>query len=132
MWLVKTEPSVYSFDDLLREGQTRWDGVTNPVALRNIAAMKKGDRVVVYHTGEERRAVGSAEVVKEAYPDPKGSDPRHVVVDLKAGKALKEPVDLPTLKASSLFASSPLVRQGRLSVVPLTQAQWNFITQGGK
>jgi predicted RNA-binding protein with PUA-like domain len=127
MWLVKTEPSVYSFDDLLREGQTRWDGVKNPAALKNLSSMRKGDRVLIYHTGEERQVVGSAEVVKEAYADPGRKDSRLVVVDLKVGKRLPAPVTLPTLKSSRLFAESPLVRQGRLSVVPLTEAQFHFI-----
>jgi predicted RNA-binding protein with PUA-like domain len=131
MWLLKTEPSVYSFEDLVRDGQTRWDGVSNPVALKNIAAMKKGDRVLIYHTGGEKRVVGTAEVVKEAYPDPRGKDPRLLVVDLKAGKPLA-PVELAVLKASPLFSGSPLVRQGRLSVVPITEAQWSFIGKGGK
>ena len=76
MWLLKTEPGTYSYDDLEREGRTRWDGVTNPVALRNLRAMKAGDRVVVYHTGDEKSAVGLAEVTREAYPDPKAKDPR--------------------------------------------------------
>ena len=132
MWLVKTEPSVYSFDDLRKDGVTRWDGVANPMALKNLSAMRKGEKVLIYHTGDERRVMGMAEVVKEAYPDPKGASPRLVVVDLKVGKPLANPVGLPDLKASPLFAASPLVRQGRLSVVPITEAQMAFILKEGQ
>jgi predicted RNA-binding protein with PUA-like domain len=131
MWLVKTEPDAYSFSDLVSDGRTAWDGVKNPTALRNLKAMKAGDAVLVYHTGDERRVMGAAEVVREAYPDPKRSDPRLVVVDLKAGKPLGKPVELPALKASALFRDSPLVRQGRLSVVPLTKEQLAFILKAG-
>jgi predicted RNA-binding protein with PUA-like domain len=131
MWLVKTEPSVFSFDDLVKEGRTAWDGVTNPAALKNLRAMKSGDKVLVYHTGDERSAVGIAEVVKEAYPDPRKNDPRLVVVDLRAGTPLKTPVPLADLKAARVFAGSPLVRQGRLSVVPLTREQWDFVVKAG-
>jgi predicted RNA-binding protein with PUA-like domain len=131
MWLVKTEPSVYSFDDLKKEGRAVWDGVTNPAALKNLRTMKSGDKVLVYHTGDERRAVGIAEVVREAYPDPRKSDPRLVVVDLRAGPALKTPVSLADVKAAQVFAESPLVRQGRLSVVPLTKEQWDFLVKAG-
>lgn len=84
MWLLKTEPSEYSFDDLEREGRARWDGVTNPVALRNLRAAKRGDRVLVYHTGSEKAVVGTAEVVREAYADPKARSERLVVVDVEA------------------------------------------------
>jgi predicted RNA-binding protein with PUA-like domain len=130
MWLVKTEPDTYAYADLEREGQTTWDGVTNPVALKNLAAMKTGDRVIVYHTGGEKAAVGTARVVRVAYPDPRAKDPRHLVVDLEAGAALKRPVTLAEMKADPAFAESPLVRQGRLSVVPLTAAQWAVLTEG--
>ena len=121
-WLVKTEPSTYSFADLQRDGRTRWDGITNPVALRHLQAASQGDGVVVYHTGGERRAVGLAEVVKAAYPDPR--DARLSVVELGAGSPLRKPVELAALKADPLFAGSPLVRQGRLSFVPLDEAQY--------
>jgi predicted RNA-binding protein with PUA-like domain len=131
MWLVKTEPDAYSFSDLVRDGRTVWDGVKNPTALRNLKAMKPGETVLIYHTGDERRVMGEAQVVREAYPDPKRADPRLVVVDLKAGKALPTPVELPTLKASALFKDSPLVRQGRLSVVPLSKEQLAFILKAG-
>jgi predicted RNA-binding protein with PUA-like domain len=127
MWLLKTEPGEYSWDDLEREGRARWDGVTNPVALRNLRAMRKGDRVLVYHTGGEKAAVGTAEVVREAYPDPKAKDERLVVVDLEPRGRLARAVTLAEIKAMADFEGSPLVRQGRLSVVPLTAPQWRAI-----
>jgi predicted RNA-binding protein with PUA-like domain len=131
MWLLKTEPSVYAFSNLSKEGRTTWDGVKNPVALKNLKAMRKGDKILIYHTGVERQAVGSAEVVREAYPDPKKNDPRLVVVDIAAGKPLKTPVTLAVLKETAAFATSPLLRQGRLSVVPLSSPQWDFILKKG-
>lgn len=130
MWLVKTEPGTYGYDDLEREGGTRWDGVTNPVALRNLRAMKEGDRVVVYHTGDEKSAVGLAEVTRAAYADPK--NPRLPVVDLAPRGRLERKVTLAEIKALPVFADSPLVRQGRLSVVPLTADQMRALTGGRK
>jgi predicted RNA-binding protein with PUA-like domain len=130
MWLLKTEPGTYSYDDLEREGHTRWDGVTNPVALRNLKAMKPGDRVVVYHTGDEKSAVGLAEVTREAYADPRNA--RLPVVDIAARGRLARPVTLAEIKAMPLFADSPLVRQGRLSVVPLTAEQLRALAGGRK
>ena len=127
MWLLKTEPSAYAYDDLERDGRAVWDGVTNPVALRNLRNMKEGDRALVYHTGDEKAAVGLAVVARAAYPDPKAKDPRLVVVDLTPAGRLKRPVTLAEIKAMPVFADSPLVRQGRLSVVPLTAAQWRAI-----
>jgi len=124
-WLVKTEPGTYSYDDLEREGRAVWDGVTNPQALKNLKEMAVGERVFVYHTGEEKSVVGEAEVVRAAYPDPKAG--KLVVVDLKAVKRLKSAVTLADLKAESAFEESPLVRQGRLSVVPITAAQASLI-----
>jgi predicted RNA-binding protein with PUA-like domain len=132
MWLLKTEPSTYSYDDLEKEGRAVWDGVKNPFALRNMREMKAGDRVVIYHTGDEKSAVGLAEVTREAYPDPKAKDPRLLVVDLKAAGRLASPVTLATIKSLALFADSPLVRQGRLSVVRLTAPQWKALTGGAK
>jgi predicted RNA-binding protein with PUA-like domain len=132
MWLLKTEPGTYSYDDLEREGRAVWDGVTNPVALKNLRAMKAGDRAFVYHTGDERAVVGRAEVVKTAYPDPRGDNDRLVVVDLKAAGRLARPVTLDEIKKLPVFADSPLVRQGRLSVVPLTAAQVTAIESGAK
>jgi predicted RNA-binding protein with PUA-like domain len=132
MWLLKTEPGTYSYDDLEREGRAVWDGVTNPVALKNLRAMKAGDRAFVYHTGDERAVVGRAEVVKTAYPDPRGDSDRLVVVDLKAAGRLPRPMTLDEIKKLPVFADSPLVRQGRLSVVPLTAAQVTAIESGAK
>jgi predicted RNA-binding protein with PUA-like domain len=130
MWLLKTEPGTYSYDDLEREGRTVWDGVTNPVALKNLRAMKAGDAAFVYHTGAERAVVGRAEVVKPAYPDPRNE--RLVVVELRAAGRLGQPVTLDQIKKLPLFADSPLVRQGRLSVVPLTPAQAAALERGGR
>jgi predicted RNA-binding protein with PUA-like domain len=127
MWLLKTEPSDFSYDDLEKEGRAVWDGVTNPVALRNLRAMKAGDRVLVYHTGDEKAVVGRAEVVRAAYPDPGAKDGRLVVVDIEPRGRVKKPVTLAEIKAMAVFAESPLVRQGRLSVVPLTAAQWKAV-----
>lgn len=131
MWLLKTEPGTYSYDDLERESRAVWDGVTNPVALRNLRAMKVGDAAFVYHTGDERAVVGRAEVVKAAYPDPRPGHDRLVVVDLRAVGRLAQPVTLGQIKKLPVFADSPLVRQGRLSVVPLTPAQVRAIESGG-
>jgi predicted RNA-binding protein with PUA-like domain len=130
MWLLKTEPSAYSDDDLEREGRTTWDGVKNPAALRNLGAMKVGDQVVIYHTGDEKAAIGLAEVTKAAYPDPKSKNSKLVVVDLKARGRLPRPVTLAEMRGLPAFAGSPLLRQGRLSVVSLTEAQWKLLTGG--
>lgn len=124
MWLLKTEPSDYSYGDLEKAGAATWDGVKNPVALRNMGLMKAGDRVIVYHTGDEKAAVGLARVTRAAYPDPKSRNPKLLVLDLEAVSRLAQPVSLARIKALPVFADSPLVRQGRLSVVPLTAAQW--------
>jgi len=121
-YLLKTEPSVYSFSDLEREKTTIWDGVTNPVALKNLRAMKPGERLVIYHTGDEKSAVGTASVVSVD-----ASDVKNPAVKINAGKAIVKPVTLAEVKAHKLFAESPLVRQGRLSVVPLTEAQFKFL-----
>jgi len=131
MWLLKTEPGTYSYSDLEREKKTRWDGVKNPAALKNLRAMKVGDRAIVYHTGGERAAVGIARVTRAAYPDPEAASPALVVVDIEAQRRLKTPVTLDQLKALKIFTASPLVRQGRLSVVPLDAAQWKAIESRG-
>jgi predicted RNA-binding protein with PUA-like domain len=132
MWLLKTEPSAYAYDDLEREGRTTWDGVKNPVAIRNLREMKAGDRVFVYHTGDEKAVVGIARVTREAYPDPKAKRAGLWVVDIEAKGRLARPVPLSELRALEAFANSPLVRQGRLSVVPLTSAQEAVIEERGK
>jgi len=123
MWLVKTEPTAYAYADLAKAKRAVWDGVKNPVAMRNLRAMKEGERVFVYHTGDEKAVVGVAKVVRAAYPDPNASFPSQVVVDLEAVGPLSRPVTLAEIKARKEFSDSPLVRQGRLSVVPLTAAQ---------
>ncbi len=122
-YLLKTEPTVYSFADLQRDKSTVWDGVSNPVALKHLREMKPGDRLVIYDTGDEKSAVGTASVVSVD-----ASDPKNPQVKIKVGKALGKPVTLAEVKAQKLFADSPLVRQGRLSVVPLTAAQFKFLT----
>jgi predicted RNA-binding protein with PUA-like domain len=122
-YLLKTEPTVYSFADLQRDNTTIWDGVANPVALRNLRAMKPDDRLIIYHTGDEKSGVGTATVVSVD-----ASDARNPQVKIKVGKPITKPVTLAEVKANKLFADSPLVRQGRLSVVPLTDAQHKFLT----
>lgn len=122
-YLLKTEPSTYSFADLQKEKSTIWDGVSNPVALKYLRGMKPDERLVIYHTGDERTAVGTATVVSVD-----ASDARNPQVKIKAGKAIAKPVTLADVKASTVFAESPLVRQGRLSVVPLNAAQYKFLT----
>lgn len=124
-WLLKTEPSEYSFEDLGREKTAIWDGVTNPQARLHLRSMKKGDRLVVYHTGNVKAAVGRATVAAAPRPDP--ADPKGTVVDVKAGKSLPRPVTLAEMKAAKVFADSPLVTIGRLSVVPLTPGQYAFL-----
>ncbi len=127
-WLLKTEPEVYAFEDLVREGTTAWSGVRNPQAQANLRAMKAGDRAVIYHSGE-RRAVGTARVVKPAYADPSAEDEALVCVDLGAAEPLPAPVPLEALKLEPAFAGSALLRQGRLSVVPLSPAEWQDLTE---
>ena len=131
-WILKTEPSTYSFDDLARDRTTVWDGVTNPVALKNLRAMRPGDPVMIYHTGAEKSVVGLAEVAAAAYPDPRLRDEKLVVVKLKAGARLPQPVPLAAIKADRAFAELGLVKMGRLSVVPATAAQWNRLLTLGR
>jgi predicted RNA-binding protein with PUA-like domain len=128
-WILKTEPSEYSFDRLASERRAVWDGVTNPLALRHLREMAVGDPVLIYHTGDEKAAVGLARVVRAAYPDPKGDDPKHVVVDVEYVRPLKHPVTLKAVKADPAFADFALVRMGRLSVVPVTAAQWKRLLE---
>ncbi|MBC8078530.1 MAG: EVE domain-containing protein [Chloroflexales bacterium] len=123
-WLLKTEPDVYSFADLLRDGATRWDGVANNAALKHMRAMRPGDEALIYHTGDERRAVGLAEITSAAYADPLAGDERLVVVDVRALRRLPQPVTLAAIKADAFFAGFALVREPRLSVVPVSAAQW--------
>ena len=121
-YLLKTEPSEYSFADLQRDGETEWDGVSNPVALKNLREMSPGARLVIYETGDRKSAVGTAAVVSVNAADPK--NPR---VTIKVGKAVAKSTSLAEIKANKLFKDSPLVRQGRLSVVPLTKEQYSFL-----
>ncbi len=130
-WILKTEPSTYSFADLQKTTRAVWDGVANPVALRHLREMAVGDEVLIYHTGDEKAVVGHAKVVKAAYPDPKQDDPKLVVVDLEAGKPLPSPVTLKAIKADPAFADLALVRQGRLSVVPVPAPLWSRLLKMG-
>jgi predicted RNA-binding protein with PUA-like domain len=130
-WLLKTEPTEYSFADLLLDRETAWTGVTNPQALANLRAVRAGDRVAIYHSGE-KRAVGVARISRAAFPDPEAGDPKRVAVGVRAVAAYRAPVPLEALRAERAFAGSPLLRQGRLSVVPLTAAQWKAIERLGK
>ena len=121
-YLLKTEPSEYSFADLRRDGETTWDGVSNPVALKHLRAMKSGDRLIIYETGDVKSAVGTATVVSGD-----ASDLKNPQVKIKVGKALAKAVSLAEIKSKKVFGDSPLVRQGRLSVVPLSEEQYGFI-----
>jgi predicted RNA-binding protein with PUA-like domain len=124
IWLLKTEPGEFSFEDLVQRGVEPWDGVTNPTALRNLRMAQVGETVVIYHTGDERQAVGLGTVTRTAYPDPKLNDDKLIVIDVRAGARLPKPVRLDQIKADPRFADSPLVKMGRLSVVPLTDEQY--------
>jgi predicted RNA-binding protein with PUA-like domain len=132
MWLLKTEPSDYAFEDLEREGEVRWDGVRSPAGLRNLRLIKAGDLVFVYHTGNQKAVIGVAEVTRGAYRDPKASDQASVVIDIKAVRRLGRPVSLAEIKVLREFARSPLVREGRLSVVPVSPAQGRILERKGK
>jgi predicted RNA-binding protein with PUA-like domain len=123
-FLVKTEPSTYSFADLQRDKRTVWDGVSNPVACRNLATVKKGDTIIVYHTGDEKQAVGLATAASDAYPDPKLKNPKRPVIDLVPDRALKKPVTLAQAKADAVLQGNDLARLPRLSVIPFTEAQF--------
>ena len=123
-WILKTEPTAYSFERLLQDRRTVWDGVSNPLALKHLREMAVGDAVLIYHTGDQKAAVGLAHVARAAYPDPKAKDPRLVVVDLEADHPLSAPVTLAAVKADPAFADLALVRMGRLSVVPVKPEQW--------
>ena len=121
-YLLKTEASTYSFADLQRDKATVWDGVSNPVALRNLRGMKPGDKLIIYHTGDQKSAVGTASVVSVD-----NSDPKNPAVEIKAGKPLPKPITLAEIKSKKLFADSLLIKIGRLSVVPLTEPQYKFL-----
>lgn len=126
-YLLKTEPSEYSFEDLRRDGRTKWEGITNPTAVKNLREMKAGEDLIIYHSGSERRAVGTAKVISVD-----ASDLKVPIVEIQAQAPLKQPVSLDQVKASMLFRDSPLLKIGRLSVVPLTEAQFSFLRGGRK
>jgi len=126
-WLLKTEPDCYSWSDLNRDKTAVWDGVTNALALKHIRSMKKGDEAIIYHTGDERAAVGVAQITSDPYPDPKAGDDKLVVVDLKPRKKLNIPITLSDFKADPAFAGWDLLRISRLSVVPVPDALWERI-----
>ena len=130
-WLLKTEPSTYSFADLERDGKAVWDGVSSNAALKNIRAMKKSDLALVYHSGDEKAIIGLAEITSNAYPDPKQNDPKLVVFDLKPKKRLPQPVPLAAIKKQKSLADFDLVRIPRLSVMPVTEKQWEMLLKLG-
>jgi predicted RNA-binding protein with PUA-like domain len=130
-WLVKSEPSTYSWDDLLKDGWTYWDGVRNYQARNNLKAMKKGDKVLYYHSNEGLEVVGIAEVVREFYQDPTTDDERWVVVDLKPVKTLKSPVPLSEIKKEKKLRNISLIKQSRLSVMPVTKKEYEVILKKG-
>ena len=131
-WLFKSDPDTYSFADLERDGQTVWDGVSNNLALKHLRSVRRGDQALIYHTGDEKAVVGLAEVVSDAYADPKQKDPRLVVVDLEARERLARPVSLDEIKKQAALKNFDLVRLPRLSVMPVSEAQWNAIVKLAK
>ncbi|NOT07819.1 MAG: EVE domain-containing protein [Gemmatimonadales bacterium] len=126
-WLLKTESSTYSFDDLLREGKAVWDGISAPAALIHLRAMRKSDEAMIYHSGDEKAIVGTARIVSDPYPDPKLDDPKRVVVEVAPVKRLAKPIPLSAIKADKRFASFPLVRISRLSTMPVTATEWSTL-----
>lgn len=129
LWLLKSEPLVYSYDDLERDGQTMWDGVENNLALKHLREIQTGDTVLIYHTGDERRIVGVAAVVRGYYINPELDDDKLAVCGVKARERLKTPVTLKQIKAEPKLADWALVRNSRLSVVPVTDEQWQTVQQ---
>jgi len=123
-WILKTEPSTYGFADLVRDRRTRWEGVSNAVALKHLRSMLEGDDALIYHTGNVKSLIGLARIVSPPYPDPSQHDPKLVVVDVEAGKALPRQVSLAAIKADPAFRDLGLVRLSRLSVVPVEPDQW--------
>ena len=130
-WLVKEEPTHYSFDDLVRDKQTSWTGVKNALAQKHLRSIQKGDRIFFYHTGDEKSVVGIANAVSAAYPDPADSEGKLYAVDIAPVRKLKTPVTLAAIKADKRFASFPLVRMARLSVMPVSDDEWQRIEQMG-
>lgn len=133
VWLLKTEPDVYSYADLERDGATVWDGIANNAALKFMRSMRPGDLALIYHTGDERRAVGLAQITTAAYPDPKQSDPKLIVVDVRPIRPLARPVTLAAVKADPFFTGWALIREPRLSVLPVSAEQWaRVLTMAGE
>ena len=130
-WILKSEPSAYSYADLERDGRTVWDGIRNAQALIHLRTMKKGDRALFYHTGDEKAIVGLAQIASDAYSDPKASDAKLVVIDLIPERALKRAVSLAEIKGDPAFADLGLVRHSRLSVVPVPPEQWKRLLAAG-
>ena len=130
-WLFKEEPSNYSYDDLARDGKTSWTGVKNPLAQKHLRAVKKGDRIFFYHTGDEKSVIGIAKAAGPAYPDPKDKSGKLYAVDVEPVKKLKSPVTLASIKADKFFESFALVRMSRLSVMPVDDEQWERIVKMG-
>src|SRR5262245_11158556 len=130
-WLFKEEPTHYNFDDFVKDGKTVWSGVKNPLAQKHLRSVKKGDRVFYYHTGDERAIVGIAKAVADAYPDPNDKTGKHAVVDVSPVKKLRRPVTLAEIKADRAFKDFPLVRLSRLSVMPVSDDEWDRIEQMG-
>jgi predicted RNA-binding protein with PUA-like domain len=130
-WILKTEPSAYSYADLERDGRATWDGIRNAQALIHLRSMRNGDHALLYHTGNEKAIVGVARIASDPYPDPKASDPKLAVVDVVPGRPLEHPVTLAAIKADPAFATLGLVRHSRLSVVPLLPTQWKRLLQAG-
>jgi predicted RNA-binding protein with PUA-like domain len=126
-WLFKTEPSVYSYQQLEKDKKTTWDGVKNNLALKNLNDIEKGDQILIYHTGDEKAAVGVARALGGAYPDPSQKNPRMLVVDIEAVKPLPRPVTLTEVKTNSKLANFDLVRLSRLSIMKVSEEQWNII-----
>ena len=129
-WLLKTEPSDYAYADLEKDRETLWDGVGNNLALKHLRQIRRGDQALIYHTGKERRVVGIAEVTSDPFPDPERDDPRLVVVELKPGRKLTEPIRLADIKSDPALKDFDLVRLPRLSVMPVPEAVWNRLLSG--
>jgi predicted RNA-binding protein with PUA-like domain len=130
-FLLKTEPTTYSFQDLVRDKRTTWDGISNPVALKHLRTVKPGDVLLIYHTGDEKQVVGLARADSDPYPDPKLGDPKRVVIDVVAGRPLAKPVPLAAFRADAILKTTDVVRLPRLSVIPLTAEQLKRVQKLG-
>lgn len=128
-WLFKTEPSAYSFHQLEKDKRTVWDGVKNNLALKHLSQVKKGDLILIYHTGDEKSAVGIAQALTEAYPDPTKKDPKLLVIDIESIRALPRPVTLAEMKANNKLGKFDLLRLPRLSIMPVSEEQWKIIEE---